>query len=127
VKLLDAKKILMLGVGGTGMRNLAYLLYRRGIQMAGVDERAEEIRHWPVLDGIEVKNEAVAQDQLGEADLVIYSEALDKEHPLLAASQALKKQTMLYHEAVGELGGSYQMIAVAGTHGKSSTAAMLAH
>jgi UDP-N-acetylmuramate--alanine ligase len=123
----DTAAVLMLGAGGTGMRNLAYLLMARGGQVTATDAALESLRKKPALRGATVINEDQAHDALRSAELIIYSTALPRQHPLLVLARRQDKPLLAYHEAVAKLAADFRVIAVAGTHGKSSTAAMLAH
>jgi UDP-N-acetylmuramate--alanine ligase len=61
-----------------------------------------------------------------DTDLVIYSEAVPLGTPELELAREWGVPTMTYFEALGEVADSYRLVAVAGTHGKTTTVAMLA-
>jgi len=107
-----AKTIFMLGIEGSGMRGLAYLLDKRGKKVGGVDRDYDQMK---------------AEVQLTQSEVLIYSDAVDAGHPLRQLARQKDIPELAYHEALGELAAEYTTIAVAGTHGKSSTTAMLAH
>lgn len=94
------------------MRGLAYLLENSGKNVKGVDRDY---------------NQQLAEKDLGQSGVLIYSDAVAAGHPLRQAARHKDIPELAYHEAVGELAAGYTTIAVAGTHGKSSTTAMLAH
>lgn len=108
----QAKTIFMLGIEGSGMRGLAYLLDKRGKGVRGVDRDYDQVK---------------AEARLARSEVLIYSDAVDPGHPLRQLARQKDIPELAYHEALGELTAGYTTIAVAGTHGKSSTTAMLAH
>lgn len=119
------KKIGMVGIGGSGMQGLAYLLSRTGAQITGTDQMAaartnleDEPYGW--LD-----EENFLQDA-GNFDAIIFSDAVAPDHPLRVAARAAGTE-INYQEAVGNFAKQYQVAAITGTHGKSSTSAMAAH
>jgi len=58
-------------------------------------------------------------------DLVVYTEAMPHDHPELQEARALGIPTINYFEALGLVANKYRLIAVAGSHGKTTTTAML--
>jgi UDP-N-acetylmuramate--alanine ligase len=64
-------------------------------------------------------------DPLLLPDLVVYTEAMRADHPELVAAREAGLRTINYFEALGEVANEYYLIAVAGTHGKTTTTAML--
>lgn len=119
----NAQHLFLLGIGGTGMRGLAWLLHEQGKHLSGTDSQLpKDLPQQYVL-----VPENAADDQLRGADLVIHTDAATAKHPLLASARAARIPVLSYPEAVGEIAADYHdVIAVAGTHGKSSTTAFLA-
>ena len=116
----------MLGAGGTGMRNLAFLLREGGAPVFAADANQNAAQKIAALRGTTVIGEAEAHARIADVNLVVYSDALPQDHGLLEAARAGGKHVLSYHEMVARLAGGKKLVAVAGTHGKSSTAAMLA-
>lgn len=114
------KTIFMLGIGGTGMRGLAKLLAAQGNKIIGSDQQYEIIKDWPDLKAYEFSDEL-------KGDLLIHTDAAEKDHPLIQAAKKKNIPVMAYQEALGEFSKQFTTIAVTGTHGKSSTTAFLAH
>lgn len=114
----------MLGIEGSGVRGLAFLLGRRGLTVVGSDDKITESQQ---IDGYTVVTEADTAARLATADLLIYSDAVKSDHPLRVAAQERGKRQLPYQEALGEFAKEFRVLAVTGTHGKSSTTAMLAH
>ncbi|MBI3255893.1 MAG: hypothetical protein HYZ63_02885 [Candidatus Andersenbacteria bacterium] len=119
-----AHTIFMLGIEGSGMRGLAFLLTQRGLTVAGSDDKVTEKRQ---IHGYTVVPESEAAKALGESDVLVYSDAVKSDHPLRVLAQEQGKRQLAYQEALGEFAKEFQVLAVTGTHGKSSTTAMLAH
>lgn len=108
------------------MSGLARLFLAQGKEVLGSDandsDTVEELR----AEGMEVfvghDGEQVPED----ADFVIYSEAIPEDNEELVAAQDFGIPTLTYFEALGKVTDSYRLVAVAGTHGKTTTTAMLA-
>jgi UDP-N-acetylmuramate--alanine ligase len=99
----------LLGSKGSGMRSLGALL-------ASAD--------WHVTCSDDT-DRIVTDDPCPEAELVIASLAIPDDHPELVQAQRRGIPVLRYPEALGKLTSDFRAIAVAGTHGKSTTAAML--
>ncbi len=124
MNLKKAQRVFLLGVGGTGMRGLAWLLHEQGKDITGTDSHVpDDLTHIYTLAA-----EEDAQPLLSGADLMVYTDAVASTHPLRQAAQAANLPALSYPAAVGEIANEHAcVIAVAGTHGKSSTTAFLAH
>lgn len=111
------KSTLFLGIGGAGMRGLAYLLRERGETVVGYD------------DNIETTEISLSEAfrTLSSVHNLVYTDAALETHPLRIQAKQLGITQTPYHKALGEFSRDYQTIAVTGTHGKSSTTAFLAH
>jgi UDP-N-acetylmuramate--alanine ligase len=72
-----------------------------------------------------VTYDQVAENIVSEIDLVVYTEAMPHDHPELEAARRQGIKTVNYFEALGMVANEYYLIAVAGTHGKTTTTAML--
>ncbi len=117
--------VYFIGIGGCGMSGLARMLKTRGAMVSGSDSSAQESTAALAAEGI-----AVGFDQTREwlpevCDLVVHSAAVKAEHPQLVEAGRRGVRTMVYAEALGRSMLGSTGIAVAGTHGKSSTTAML--
>ncbi|MEX1997073.1 MAG: Mur ligase family protein [Candidatus Andersenbacteria bacterium] len=117
----------MQGIGGAGMRGLALLLAAQGHRIMGTDFDFDKITHDPSLQAYQLVPEHQAEDLLLQADAMIYSDAVPDTHPLrrLAANHNLAQATLF--TAIGKFAQIFRTIAVAGTHGKSSTTAFIGH
>ncbi len=124
VWLSEAHRIHMIGICGAGMRVLARLLADKGYAVTGSDSGSLDGAMALSLAGIAVTSPA-ADGPIIDADLAVYSTAVPKEHPEMLAAKARGIPLASRADLLGALMGSYcEGIGVAGTHGKSTTAAM---
>jgi len=119
-------KIHFIGIGGIGVSALAKYYLEKGCQVSGSDLVSSEITKALKKLGAKIfigrhKIKNLPED----ADLVIYSPAVSKDNPELKEAKKLKIKCLSYPEALGDLTKKYFTIAVSGTHGKSTTAAMI--
>jgi len=115
-----------IGVGGIGMSALARLCLNEGKEITGSDSKKSELTETLEKEGITISYEQVASNIKEGTDLVIYTEAVDKktnEEFLAAKKQGIK--TINYFDALGLFLNDYYLIAIAGSHGKTTTTAML--
>jgi UDP-N-acetylmuramate--alanine ligase len=114
-----------IGIGGSGLSAIARLLMERGIQVSGSDRVLSPMARDLAAAGARVF-EGHAAANIAGADLVIRSSAVTEDNPEVAAAQAAGIKVMKRHELLGELLAERTGIAVAGTHGKTTTTAMIA-
>lgn len=115
------------GIGGCGMSGLARMLHRRGAHCSGSDAVPSDLTDALRADGIPVSYEQAAAQLPGECDLVIASAAIKPDHPELLAAQERGIDLVSYSEALGMLQRDRTAVCLAGTHGKSTTSAILCH
>ena len=113
----------IVGIGGVGMSAVARLLMARGDTVSGSD-RGE----WPLAaalaaDGATVATAFAAKNVEG-ADVVVRSSAYGDANPEIAAARAAGVPVWKREDAWRELGRGKRVVAVAGTHGKSTTTAL---
>jgi UDP-N-acetylmuramate--alanine ligase len=118
-------KIHMIGIGGSGMSGLARMLLDRGAVVSGSEPQPNDQTFELTRAGAKV-----SCDQLGELlhrglDLVVRTAAVDDKNTEYLAARAMGLRVIKYAEMVGELMGEATGVAVAGTHGKSTTTAMI--
>lgn len=119
------KRIHFVGIGGSGMCPLAEILHSRGYTLTGSDvsesDTLERIRSYgiPVMMGHKAEN-------IKGAELVVYTAAAKQDNPELAAAREQGIPTMERSVMLGVVTRRYaDTVAVSGTHGKTSTTAML--
>ncbi len=119
------KKIHFIGIGGIGMSGIAELLWNMGFEVTGSDiknsENTKRLKNLGVKISIPHN-----KDNVGDADVVVYTSALSKDNVEL--QQAKKTNTPISRRAemLAELMRIKFSIAVAGTHGKSTTTSLVA-
>ena len=118
----DSRPVHFMGIGGAGMSALAELLRRRGVTVTGCDvdpDGAADVAR----QGIAV---ALGHDP-GHMDgvrAVVVTSAVPRDHPELLRAGQLGIPVIRRAEALGEAVGGATLIAVAGTHGKTTTTVM---
>lgn len=108
------------------MSALARLFLHEGKEVSGSDRAASTITEALEKEGIFFFREQTAANITGDINMIVYTEAMSKDHPEMLAATALGVPMMNYFEALGLAVNNYYLIAVAGTHGKTTTTAMLA-
>ncbi|MBD3672271.1 MAG: UDP-N-acetylmuramate--L-alanine ligase [Planctomycetaceae bacterium] len=115
----------LVGIGGTGMKALAEFLEESGCSISGSDNSPLPISYldkgWSVSQGHSCEEIPVT------TDLVIYSAAIPADNPALASARERSLPTISYIDVLAALSQQAATYCVAGTHGKSTTAAILAH
>jgi UDP-N-acetylmuramate--alanine ligase len=114
------------GVGGIGMSGLAELLANLGYRVSGSDLRAtDETFRRLESRGIRVHH-GHAAPHVGEADVVVYSAAITPDNPERAEAVRRGIPVIPRAELLGELMRHRTSVAVAGSHGKTTTTSMIA-
>ena len=132
IDLTNIKNVYLVGIGGIGMSALARYFKYRGKQVAGYDKTFTPITSALTDLGILIHNEdAVANIPKSYLDiqntLVIYTPAIPKHHKELSYFMSKGFEVMKRAEILGIITENIYTIAVAGTHGKTTTTAILAH
>ncbi|HEY6780523.1 MAG TPA: Mur ligase domain-containing protein, partial [Thermoleophilaceae bacterium] len=114
------------GIGGAGMSGLALVARSLGANVSGSD-RADSPYCLPLREaGIEPLIGHAAEQLPAGAELVV-STAIPADNPELAAARAAGATVLHRSDLLGEVSRLQPAIAVAGTHGKTTTASMIAH
>ena len=113
------------GIGGAGMSGIAELLIDHGYAVTGSDVQRSGATARLAARGASVRHGHDAQAIAG-ADVVVVSSAVDADNVEVAAAHRLGIPVVARAEMLGELMRQRQGIAVAGTHGKTTTASLLA-
>jgi UDP-N-acetylmuramate--alanine ligase len=114
----------MTGIGGIGMSALAVILHARGVRVTGTDKKQSRITRKLQQLGIPVCC-ASSTEMVQDADCLVYSSAVDESHEERAYAQAHGIMQRKRADALGECMREHTGIAVAGTHGKTTTSAMI--
>jgi len=126
IMLDNFRHIHFIGIGGSGISALAYLALAHKIRVSGSDVSENPTTKNLKKEGatIHIGHSAKNLDELCE--LVIYTEAIDKKNnPEYLEAVKREVEMMSYFQALGLLSAHKKTIAVAGTHGKTTTTAML--
>ena len=119
----SVRKIHMVGVGGIGMSGIAEILLDQGFEVSGSDRQLSEITDRLEKLGAKIFKGHAAKN-LDEADVVVYSSAVHLDNPELAAAAEKKIPVIRRAEMLAELMRMKYGIAIAGTHGKTTTTSM---
>lgn len=115
----------IIGIGGIGTSALAQYYLAQGLAVSGSDAVRTDTTDFLQSQGINVVIGHEAQNVEG-ADQVIHSAAVKTGNVEYDAAKKLGIKTKLYAEAMGEITRQYKLIAITGSHGKSTTTAMIA-
>ncbi|MFA5855196.1 MAG: Mur ligase domain-containing protein [Candidatus Gracilibacteria bacterium] len=121
----EHKKIHFIGIGGIGVSALARLCKARGIEVSGSDATASSITNELLDEEISPVVGHNAENLPEDADMVIYSEAVPASNVERVRAEELGVPAVSYFEALGEITEDYRLIAIAGSHGKTTVTAML--
>jgi len=126
MKLEEIKHIHFVGIGGIGASSLAQIFYEKKKKISGSDKFRSSITDKLEKSGINVKIGHNAKNINKKHELVVFSPAIPSNNEELKEAKRLGIKAISYPEALGELTKNYFTIAIAGTHGKSTTTAMTA-
>jgi UDP-N-acetylmuramate--alanine ligase len=116
------------GIGGVGMSGIATILLDRGISVSGSDETQAD-----ALDRLEARGAIIARSHRAEnlppqTDLLVYSSAVPETNPERAEAKKRGIRQIRRGEFLAELAPLFEtVIAIAGSHGKTTTTAMITH
>jgi UDP-N-acetylmuramate--alanine ligase len=121
------KRVYLLGIGGIGMSALARLLKSQGLDVSGYDRTPSKLTRELQNEGIEVhfdENIAKIPENL---NLAVYTPAIPRDNKLFAELQNSPVHLIKRAELLGLLTKNKRLIAVAGTHGKTSVSCLIAN
>jgi UDP-N-acetylmuramate--alanine ligase len=120
----DLGSVHLIGIGGVGMGGLARLLLTRGVPVSG-----SELREWPALAALRALGGTVhmahRESNLDGVDTVVYSTAIPQDHLELVEARRRGLRVMHRSEALAAAMTNRRTIAVAGTHGKTTTTSIM--
>jgi UDP-N-acetylmuramate--alanine ligase len=123
--LRDGMQIHLIGIGGIGLSAIARVLHGRGYQVSGSDRQSTPLTEALATEGIRVHLGHRAE-QIAGADLVVVSSAVSEGNPEVIEARRQGVPVVKREQFLGELTAGKRTIAVAGTHGKTTTTAMIA-
>ncbi|MCI8441557.1 MAG: UDP-N-acetylmuramate--L-alanine ligase [Provencibacterium sp.] len=125
--LAGRRHIHFIGIGGSGMFPLAQILQGRGYEISGSDNNPGDTIELERSMGMQVVIGQRAENIAG-ADAIIYSAAIMEENPELIAARASGLPVIERSELLGLITSQFEeCAAVCGTHGKTTTTALLTH
>ena len=126
---IDFKKpiaIHFIGIGGISMSGLAEILMREGFRVSGSDAHESELTDHLAAAGAKVIYGQAAANITDEIELVVYTAAVHADNPEYAEVVRRGIPMMTRADLLGQIMKNYgQAIAVAGTHGKTTTTSMI--
>ncbi len=132
MKLNEVHNIYFIGIGGIGMSALARFFRAKGLAVAGYDKTSTSLTTQLEKEGMHIHFED-AVDQIPSPFFdknktwVVYTPAIPKDHKELNFFMKEGFRVMKRSVALGEIANEHRCIAVAGTHGKTTTSSMTAH
>jgi UDP-N-acetylmuramate--alanine ligase len=120
----NVRRVHFVGIGGAGMSALAEILHASGVIVSGTDQRESATLAFLRQRGVRV---AVGHgaEHIGDADVVVVSTAVAASNPEVRAAEARRIPVIPRAELLAELMRMKHGVAVAGSHGKTSTTSMI--
>ena len=120
------KRVHFIGIGGCGMSGLARMLLDSGAIVTGSEPKPNDTTFALVQAGVKISRDQMGELLDGHVDLVVRTAAVKDDNREYRAACALKIKSMKYAELLGQVMAERFGVAVSGTHGKSTTTAMIA-
>lgn len=120
----NIKKVHFVGIGGIGMSGIAEILVNQGFEVSGSDKALSEVTDRLESLGIKVY-EGHSPENLKEADVLVYSSAVQIDNPEVKAAIERKIPIIKRSEMLAETMRMKYGIGIAGTHGKTTTTSMV--
>ncbi len=121
------RRVHLIGVGGSGMWALAQTLLGRGALVSGSDLAGGACVERLRSEGATVHIGQRGENLPADCDLVVHSAAIHEQNPELVTARGRGIEVLKYSQMLGRLMAERAGIAIAGTHGKSTTTAMVAY
>ncbi|MEM7220130.1 MAG: UDP-N-acetylmuramate--L-alanine ligase [Pseudomonadota bacterium] len=118
------RRVHFIGIGGAGMSGIAEVLANQGYDVSGSDMKRSTVTDRLQARGATVKFAHVAEN-VADADVVVVSSAIAADNPELVEAHARRIPVVPRAEMLGELMRYRHGIAVAGTHGKTTTTSLV--
>jgi UDP-N-acetylmuramate--alanine ligase len=120
------KNIHIIGIGGIGISALGGILQEKGCKISGSDIAQSTLTEELEKMGMSVHIPHAPENIPNDAEVIIFSHAIDDDNVELLRAKEMNLPCISYPEALGMFAEDYNVIAVAGTHGKTTVTAILA-
>jgi UDP-N-acetylmuramate--alanine ligase len=132
MKLKDIERVYFIGIGGIGMSAIARWFHASEIPVAGYDKTETKLTSQLIDEGIDIHFEdelTLIKDEFlnEEGTLIVYTPAIPEDHTELTFFLEGNFTVMKRAEVLGIMTENSYTVAVAGTHGKTTTSSMIAH
>jgi UDP-N-acetylmuramate--alanine ligase len=121
------RRVHFIGIGGSGMSGLAQMLVNFGAKVSGTDREASAVTRKLAELGADVSYTQASDALPPGAEIVVHSAAIKDDHPEMVEARARGVEILKYAQLLGRVMSLKHGIAIAGTHGKSTTTAMTAY
>ena len=126
MKLAEVHNVHFVGIGGIGMSAIARFMHLKGKVVSGYDRTRTALTDALEGEGMSIGYEA-DPEKLKGVDLVVYTPAVPDSHAELAEARRCNMPLMKRAEVLGMISRAYRTIAIAGTHGKTTTTGLTAY
>ena len=124
MKFANIRHVHFVGIGGIGMSGIAEILLNQGFKISGSDLSVSDVTQHLASLGATI-HQGHAPENVRDADVLVYSSAVSIDNPEVAAAVARNIPAIRRAEMLAEVMRLHYGIAVAGTHGKTTTTSML--
>ena len=120
------KRVHFVGIGGIGVSAIARMFLEEGKTVSGSDRARSRITDELAARGAQIYFTHEATNVAPEVDLVVYTIAVPTDNPELVEARRRELPIISYPQLLGQISATKSTVAVAGTHGKTTTTGMLA-
>jgi len=123
---LNFKNIHIIGIGGAGLNGIAHMLLDQGIKVTGAEKISNKATEVLLERQVEIFSDEDCSI-LKNTDMILVSSAVKNNHPVLIEAKKLGIPVKTRHWLWSELSKLKKIIAISGSHGKTSVSGMSAH
>ena len=127
MNLNEIKKIYFIGIGGIGMSAVARYINAKGVEVHGYDRTETSLTKTLVEEGMTIHYEESLNKIPNGVDVVVYTPAVPETHAELVYFRQQGYEVIKRAEALGIISRGMKTIAIAGTHGKTTTTSITTH